>query len=157
MLKDLLKAFTSFKNLKSFLKKYEHLIAYLFFGVLTTLINLVSFWLLSSFTKIATVPATIIAWIIAVIFAFVTNKIWVFKSKNKTRKETTKEIINFLIARVATLFVEILIMWLMVDKFHQDKLIWKLLCNVITVVLNYLFSRLFVFKNSHLSKNKEKK
>ena len=152
MLKDLLNAFISFKNLKSFFKKYEHLIAYLFFGFLTTLINLVSFWLLSSFTKIATIPATVTSWIITVAFSFIKNKILVFKSKNKTKKETTKEIINFLIARVATLFVEVFLMWLMVDQLHHDKLIWKLLCNVITVVLNYLFSRLFVFKNSHLSK-----
>ena len=156
MLRDLLKAFTSIKNLKSFLIKYEHLIAYLFFGVLTTLINLVSFWLLSSFTTIETIPATVIAWIIAVTFAFITNKIWVFKSRNKTKKETTKEIINFLIARIATLFVEVFLMWLMVDHFHHDKLIWKLLCNVITVILNYIFSKLFVFKSSHLSKNQAK-
>lgn len=149
MLNDLIKAFTSFENLKNFLRKYEHLIAYLFFGVLTTLINLISFWLISKFTSVETIPATIISWIIAVIFAFVTNKIWVFKSKNKSRKETTKEIINFLIARIITLFVEVFIMWLMVDHFHHDKLIWKLLCNVITVVLNYLFSKLFVFKESH--------
>lgn len=149
MLNDLIKAVTSFENLKNFLRKYEHLIAYLFFGVLTTLINLISFWLISKFTSVETIPATIISWIIAVIFAFVTNKIWVFKSKNKSRKETTKEIINFLIARIITLFVEVFIMWLMVDHFHHDKLIWKLLCNVITVVLNYLFSKLFVFKGSH--------
>ena len=149
MLNDLIKAVTSFENLKNFLRKYEHLIAYLFFGVLTTLINLISFWLISKFTSVGTIPATIISWIIAVIFAFVTNKIWVFKSKNKSRKETTKEIINFLIARIITLFVEVFIMWLMVDHFHHDKLIWKLLCNIITVVLNYLFSKLFVFKGSH--------
>lgn len=149
MLNDLIKAVTSFENLKNFLRKYEHLIAYLFFGVLTTLINLISFWLISKFTSVETIPATIISWIIAVIFAFVTNKIWVFKSKNKSRKETTKEIINFLIARIITLFVEVFIMWLMVDHFHHDKLIWKLLCNVITVVMNYLFSKLFVFKGSH--------
>ena len=154
MLKDLLKAFTSIKELKNFILKYEHLIAYLFFGVLTTLINLISFWTLSRFTVVETIPATIIAWIIAVIFAFVTNKIWVFKSKNKSRKETTKEIINFLIARIITLFVEVFIMWLMVDHLHHDKLIWKLLCNVITVVLNYLFSKLFVFKGSHHQKIK---
>ena len=154
MLKDLLKAFTSIKDLKNFILKYEHFIAYLFFGGLTTLINLVSFWALSRFTAVETIPATVIAWIIAVIFAFVTNKIWVFKSKNKSRKETTKEIINFLIARIITLFVEVFIKWLMVDHFHHDKLIWKLLCNVITVVLNYLFSKLFVFKGSRHQKIK---
>ena len=83
MLKDLLKAFTSIKDLKNFILKYEHFIAYLFFGVLTTLINLVSFWALSRFTAVETIPATVIAWIIAVIFAFVTNKIWVFKSPER--------------------------------------------------------------------------
>lgn len=154
MLNDLIKAFTSFENLKNFLRKYEHLIAYLFFGVLTTLINLISFWLISKFTSVETIPATIISWIIAVIFAFVTNKLWVFKSTNKTKKETTKEVINFFIARLITLFAEIIIMWGMVDCFHQDKLTWKLLCNVITVVLNYVFSKLFVFKVTKHRKTK---
>ena len=146
MFNDLLNAFTSIKNFKSFLKKYEHLIAYLFFGILTTLINLVSFWLFSKFTNIETIPATVISWFIAVAFAFITNKIWVFKSTNKTKKETTKEIINFLIARLVTLLSEVLIMWFMVDFLHQDKIIWKLLCNIVTVILNYVFSKLFVFK-----------
>ena len=83
---------------------------------------------------------------VAVAFAFITNKIWVFKSKTKTSQETTKEAVMFIIARLVTLGVEVFLMWLMVDNFKQDKLIWKLLCNIITVILNYLFSKLIVFK-----------
>ena len=139
--------------IKNLWLRYKELFFYAVFGVGATVINIVSYRVLANtFGKKYFLIANIIAWILAFIFAFITNKIWVFKSKNKTKKETTKEIINFLIARVATLFVEVFLMWLMVDQLHHDKLIWKLLCNVITVVLNYLFSRLFVFKNSHLSK-----
>ena len=146
MFKDLKKTLTSIKEFKIFLKKYSEVIAYLFFGVLTTLINLVTFWILSSVFNLETIAATVAAWIIAVAFAFITNKIWVFKSKTKTNQETTKEAVMFVIARLITLGIEVFLMWLMVDNFKQDKLIWKLLCNIITVILNYLFSKLIVFK-----------
>ena len=127
-------------------KKYSEVISYLFFGVLTTLINLATFWILSTVFNLETIAATVAAWIIAVTFAFITNKIWVFKSKTKTNQETTKEAIMFVIARLITLGIEVILMWLMVDNLKQNKLIWKLLCNVITVILNYLFSKLIVFK-----------
>lgn len=146
MFKDLKKALTSIKEFKIFLKKYSEVISYLFFGVLTTLINLVTFWILSTVFNLETIAATVAAWIIAVAFAFITNKIWVFKSKTKTNQETTKEAVMFVIARLVTLGIEVFLMWLMVDNFKQDKLIWKLLCNIITVILNYLFSKLIVFK-----------
>ena len=146
MFKDLKKALTSIKEFKIFFKKYSEVISYLFFGVLTTLINLATFWTLSTVFNLETIAATIAAWIIAVAFAFITNKIWVFKSKTKTNQETTKEAVMFVIARLITLGIEVFLMWLMVDSFKQDKLIWKLLCNIITVILNYLFSKLIVFK-----------
>lgn len=146
MFKDLKKALTSIKEFKIFLKKYSEVISYLFFGVLTTLINLATFWILSTVFNLETIAATVAAWIIAVAFAFITNKIWVFKSKTKTNQETTKEAVMFVIARLITLGIEVFLMWLMVDNFKQDKLIWKLLCNIITVILNYLFSKLIVFK-----------
>lgn len=146
MFKDLKKALTSIKEFKAFLRKNSEVIAYLFFGVLTTLINLITFWVLSTVFNLETITATVAAWIIAVAFAFITNKIWVFKSKTKTSQETTKEAVMFIIARLVTLGVEVFLMWLMVDNFKQDKLIWKLLCNTITVILNYLFSKLIVFK-----------
>ena len=146
MLNDLKKALTSKEEFKAFLKKYSEVIAYLFFGAMTTLINLVSFWTLSTVFHLETIAATVIAWVIAVIFAFVTNKIWVFKSKSKNTQETTKEAVTFMIVRLVTLGVEVFLMWLMVDNFKQDKLIWKLLCSVVTTVLNYIFSKLIVFK-----------
>ena len=152
MFKDLKKALTSIKEFKIFLKKYSEVISYLIFGVLTTLINLTTFWTLSTVFNLETIAATVAAWIIAVTFAFITNKIWVFKSKTKTNQETTKEAIMFVIARLITLGIEVFLMWLMVDNFKQDKLIWKLLCNIITVILNYLFSKLIVFKEKETKK-----
>lgn len=152
MFKDLKKALTSIKKFKIFLKKYAEVISYIFFGVLTTLINLATFWILSIVFNLETIAATVAAWIIAVAFAFITNKIWVFKSKTKTNQETTKEAVMFVIARLITLGIEVFLMWLMVDNFKQDKLIWKLLCNIITVILNYLFSKLIVFKEKKTPK-----
>ena len=153
MFKDLKKALTSIKEFKIFFKKYSEVISYLIFGVLTTLINLATFWILSTVFNLETIAATVAAWIIAVTFAFITNKIWVFKSKTKTNQETTKEAIMFVIARLITLCIEVFLMWLMVDNFKQDKLIWKLLCNIITVILNYLFSKLIVFKERRIKES----
>lgn len=152
MLKEFLVALKSIQALKAFFKKYQRLIAYLIFGALTTLVNLVSFYLLDKIFLFATIPATIISWLFAIIFAFITNKFWVFKSKANTFKSVIRELISFFLARLTTLGSEVLIMWIMVDLFQQESLIWKLICNIITIILNYLFSVLFVFKGKDKTK-----
>ena len=93
--------------------------------------------------------AVIISWIVAVTFAYVTNRIFVFKSKSK---KIIREIISFFGARILTLLMEMFIMWIFVTllKLNSDTwvLIWTMVCQVLVTIFNYVFSKLFVFKKN---------
>ena len=144
-----------------------YLIVYLIFGVLTTAVNFVSFWILEKIcgsdgkTYLLTNAA---AWLTAVVFAYVTNKIFVFESKNLTAKELFKEAGEFLFARVFSFAVEEVGMWLLVDIAGMQKLLFtvfgveitghlisKFILAVIVVVLNYVFSKFLIFKKKKKS------
>ena len=129
------------------LKKYKEVILYLIFGVLTTLVSLVTYYtltatVLNASNAIELQIANIIAWIISVLFAFFTNKIFVFESKNSTLKELPK----FFGLRIITLFLDMLIMYLGVTVMLFNHKIMKLISEVIVIVSNYIFSKLVVFK-----------
>lgn len=123
-------------------------IAYLFFGGLTTLVNTVSYWVLASQLKINYMIATIIAWIAAVAFAFITNKIFVFKSYNKDLSSFLKEISSFLFFRIVTLFQELGTMFLLVQMVGIKDIIAKIVSTVLVVIANYFASKLFIFKSN---------
>lgn len=126
-------------------RKYKYFIAYVFFGILTTIINLLCYRFFYIVFKLPNVPSTILAWLFAVLFAFITNKLWVFESKSLDLKVTLAELFKFLLCRITTGVLDVFIMWLMVDKLNQNAMIWKLLSNVIVIILNYVASKLFVF------------
>lgn len=126
--------------------KYKEIFLYLVFGVLTTVINIVSFWLLNDILKIEYKISNVIAWILAVIFAFLTNKTIVFESKNKNKEEITKEVITFFIARLFSLVVDMVIMILMIDIININSLVAKIISNVVVVVINYIFSKFIIFR-----------
>ena len=128
-------------NLKS-----KEVTSYLFFGVCTTLINWVSYYILYNICFVSNVVSTIIAWILAVAFAFFTNKRWVFDSKSYGAKTMAKESVSFLLSRIFTGALDVAIMWIAVDLCHFNAILWKLLANIIVVILNYILSKLFVFK-----------
>lgn len=118
---------------------------YVFFGVLTTLINIVAYWILYYGISVSNTLSTIIAWVLSVIFAYVTNRLWVFEKGNKS---TLKEATEFFMARVSTGVLDLLIMHLFVEVLLLEGGIIKILSNVIVIVLNYLLSKLFVFKKT---------
>ena len=103
--------------IKNLFNKYKEVISYLFFGVMTTLVNFVSFW---AFNKILGeslyLISNVIAWVISVVFAYVTNKLWVFESKSWKFRVLLKEVPEFFAARVFSLCVEECGLWLLVDK-----------------------------------------
>lgn len=132
--------------MKRLITKYKSIIAYLIFGVLTTLINWGSYFLFYSIVHIPNVPSTIIAWILAVAFAFITNKIWVFDSKSFDEKVLLHEIWTFIAARLITGILDVVIMYFAVDVFVMNSTVWKLISNIIVIILNYIFSKLIVFK-----------
>ena len=151
-LKNLIKALKSPSYLKRFINYNKHIVLYFVFGVLTTVVNLISFYIFAEILQIETIPATIWAWVVAVAFAFITNRLYVFESTAKTHAAILREAILFFIARLVTLSIEVFIMWLSVDICGQNKLIWKVFCNIITIVVNYALSKAVVFSSSRTSK-----
>lgn len=121
-------------------------ISYLIFGILTTIVDAVTFFILNKMFKIEYILATIVAWVLAVLFAYITNKIWVFKSKSIKFSIVITEAISFFIARLVSLIFTIMWMIITVEFFKMDSMISKLLSNIFVVIMNYFFSKLFIFK-----------
>lgn len=137
---------------RKFIKHNTGILSYLFFGVLTTLINMVVYAVLFQNCILNNVASTISAWIAATIFAFVTNKLFVFKSTKKDVKTLLYELGSFYFFRIATGIADILIMWVSVDILHLNPTLFKLISNLIVIVLNYLASKLVIFKKKRLFK-----
>lgn len=142
------------KKIKELYVKYKEIINYLIFGVLTTLVNLITkyillFTILNPTNGFQLQIAIIISWIAGVLFAYFTNRKFVFESKNENK---LKEFISFVVARIATLLLEMFIMWFFVTllKLNSDLyvVIFTLVAQVAVVIGNYIFSKLFVFKKT---------
>ncbi len=126
-------------------EKYKALILYGIFGVTTTIINVVSYALLL-FIGINVQIAVVVSWLLAVIVAYFTNRVWVFNSGAVTKLELLCEFISFMLARLATLVVEMVIIWFGVQLLNQDPIVWKIIDNIVVIILNYIISKLIVFK-----------
>lgn len=130
----------------SIIKKYKNIILYVAFGFLATIVNLASYYLCYNIIQIQNVTSTIVAWFLGVVFAFVTNKLWVFDSKKLDTDTMKHEISLFLGARIGTGLLDVVIMYLTVDVMNWNSNIWKLVSNVIVIILNYVASKLLIFK-----------
>lgn len=122
-------------------------IAYLIFGVLTTVIDYVISNLLYYVWKMDPVPAQTIAWVAAVLFAFVTNKWWVFESHTLNPGKVWREFVSFVLCRVATFLFNLAALFVMVDLMKMEFFLCKLLISVVVVILNYVFSKILIFTN----------
>ena len=128
------------------LKKYKESIMYLIFGILTVIINISSYIFITRILKLEILTSNIIAWIIAVIFAYITNKLYVFQSKTRTNKELIKEFSSFVSCRVLSLLLEIILMYIMINIMFINDFIVKIFTNIIVIVLNYILSKIIIFK-----------
>lgn len=126
----------------SWYNRYHKIILYIFFGFCTTLVNIFTFYS-SRKLNIGIYFSNIIAWIISVLFAFVTNKIFVFESK---KKNIFKECISFYWFRIISLLFDMVLMWFMIDILNNEEMLSKIIVNIIVIIINYIFSKLFVFK-----------
>lgn len=131
--------------MRELINKNQELIKYLIFGVLTTLVNILCFFILDKFNIDIYINNTI-SWIVSVIFAFITNKLYVFESKSLDIKTIFKEGISFFGARIFSYFVDMGTIYLLYDGLRIDKLISKIVSNVIVIIINYIFSK-FIFRN----------
>lgn len=128
--------------------KYEEMISYVFWGVVSMVVNIAAYQVSYDWLHLSNSVSTIIAWALAVIVAFITNKIWVFNSRNTTIAQTMKELVSFTGFRILSGLFDLGIMILAVDIMHWNALIWKVISNVIVVILNYIFSKFIIFKKS---------
>ena len=131
-------------------KKYEELINYLIIGILTTVVSLATYYLLTltildANNKVYLQIANIISWLASVTFAYFTNRKFVFKVKNKSN---IKECLNFYISRISTLLIDMIIMYIYVSRLKFDNKIVKLIAQVAIIILNYILSKFIVFKSS---------
>ena len=133
-------------KLKEIYIKYKEAIAYLFFGVLSVNLNLGVYYICAHVFHLEVVLSTVIAWICSVTFAFITNKIWVFDSKNWSKEVAFKEAISFYICRVLTGIIDIIIMYVCVEKLFFNDMLIKIISSIIVIILNYIISKLIVFK-----------
>ena len=115
------------KTFEPFYKKNKEILLYLFFGGLTTIVGLIFFILPSK-------------------FAYITNRIWVFENKAHTSKGIAKECLSFYGGRLLTLLIENLLLNLCVESINMNDIVAKVLVSIVTIILNYIISKLFVFK-----------
>lgn len=142
------------KPLQNIYYKYEEKWLYLVFGVLTTVVSFlsagISKYLLESAgfgsDAVGTV-STVISWICAVTFAYLTNRVWVFESHASGAAEIFREALSFYGGRVFTLLVETAMMWLGYSKIGINYWVTKIAANVVVLILNYVISKIFVFKD----------
>lgn len=134
------------EKLKQLIIKYYDILAYLVFGVLTTVVNYLVYLPCYNLLMLPAVVSNLIAWVVAVAFAYVTNKPFVFRSHDWSAKTVVPELTKFVGTRVASGGMESAIIWIAVDLLGGNGNRWKLLTSVLVVVLNYIGSKLLVFR-----------
>ena len=133
------------KKIMDLYDNYQEMVNYVFFGGLTTLVNIIVFFLLDTGLGCPYLIANAIAIVVSILFAYVTNKIWVFQSKTENFQETFYEFTKFIGFRLLSGLADMAAMWVLVDLLIIDSSISKLLTQFIVVVLNYVFSKFFIF------------
>ena len=133
-------------DMRVLLQKYRGLILYGVFGALATAINIVAYALCYRVLRLPNVPSNVLAWALAVLFAFVTNKLYVFESKSLERGTVLRELLSFVGARLATGLLDLAVMFVGVDVLHGPDLVFKVASNIVVIILNYVFSKLIVFR-----------
>lgn len=134
-------------TIKQYYIKYREVISYLFWGVMTTLVNYVTYFVCRKILGAENyLLCNAIAWTVAVVFAFVVNKLFVFQSKSWEGKLVFREAWQFLSARIFSGVLDMALMWFFVDKIGINDTIVKIISNIVVVVLNYILSKLVIFR-----------
>lgn len=134
------------EKIRALVVKHWEVLSYLFFGVLTTVVNYVVFALAVQLLPVSATVGNVIAWVVAVAFAYLTNKPFVFRSHDWSAKTVVPELGKFLSCRIGSGVMETGIILVAVDILGGNKYLWKLLTNVLVVIVNYVGSKLLVFR-----------
>lgn len=135
--------------------KYKEIFNYVVFGVLTTLVNYLVYAICAKTIKIDVVISTSIAWLISVLFAYITNKKYVFNSKTNKIIDIVNELVSFFLFRILSGILDIIFMYVSVNLMNLNDLFMKLISNFVVIALNYLFSKLFVFNDEKKQSKKD--
>lgn len=133
-------------RIRDLILKYKEILLYLIFGGLTTLVSIGSYALLNSVLGVNELIANVISWVLAVSFAYWTNRTWVFPDKAHTRQGILKEMASFYGGRLLTLGIEEMIIFIFITLLHCNSILIKIIAQVVVVVLNYVISKLVVFR-----------
>ena len=136
-------------------QKYRDVILYVFFGGCTTAINLLTYYASTRYLGLGTIASTILAWWVAVVFAYLTNRKLVFHSSNKAPGAILLEFLFFILCRVLTGLLDVAVMYFFVDRLGWPDLVMKPLSNLIVILTNYIASRWLIFKR-HTRESQEK-
>lgn len=141
-----------YQRIKELFFKYKEVISYLFFGVLTTAVDFLSYLLFTRILSMGDELSNIIAQVVAIIFAFVTNKLFVFEDKTDSKEKLFGQFLKFVSLRTATLILNAALFRLLAVALGIHDIIAKALVSVLVIILNYVFSKLIVFKSKEKKK-----
>ena len=128
------------------------LVSYLFAGVATTLVNYIVYFIVTRpfgsliAPEVLTVVGTCVAWLVAVIFGYVVNKVYVFHTRSETFAALMKEMMSFIAMRLVSFGMELVLMFVTVDLLGLNDLVMKLVINILVIIANYVFSKLVIFR-----------
>lgn len=136
------------KKLWALIQKHYDILAYLFFGALTTVVNYLVFFPCYNAFQLSEVTSNVIAWVVSVAFAYLTNKPFVFKSHDWSAKTVFPELGKFVGCRIGSLVVETVLLFITVSLLSFDANLMKVLISVLVVIINYVGSKLLVFRKT---------
>lgn len=134
-------------KIKKLYTKYKEIINYLVFGVLSTLVNFITYFITARVIGIDEVISNGIAWFCSVLFAYITNKLFVFESKTNSLKAFCKEILSFFLARVVSgIFCDVGTFAIMVKVLNINDVVSKVVTQIMVIILNYILSKVVIFR-----------
>ncbi len=139
-------------KLKKIYSKYDELILYICFGGLTTLVNYIVYFISTRIFGVDILYSNVVSWFLAVLFAYITNRHWVFQSKAKNVKEIVCEGMIFICARVTSGILDTVLLAIFCNIMHINDLVVKIFNSVLVTVFNYFFSKWIVFRKTDRSK-----
>lgn len=146
-LKDIDWKHINWRTIKGLYFNYKEVVNYLVFGGLTTIVNFVTYYIFARMIGIDEVVSSALSWFFSVLFAYITNKIFVFDSKTETRTQLIKECVSFFLARILSgVLCDVGTFALMVKVFNINDILSKIVTQVMVVIVNYIFSKFIVFK-----------
>lgn len=146
-LKDIDWKHINWRTIKGLYFNYKEVVNYLVFGGLTTIVNFVTYYIFARMIGIDEVVSSALSWFFSVLFAYITNKIFVFDSKTETRTQLIKECVSFFLARILSgILCDVGTFALMVKVFNINDILSKIVTQVMVVIVNYIFSKFIVFK-----------